>query len=72
MQFEISPVEWIHCPRLFPNWDSTLLFTRDFPVLFNSALDVGQLNFVMYVLLPFSIVSIFSFLLVIVYWNQVK
>ena len=36
MQFEISPVEWIHCPRLFPNWDSTLLFTRDFPVLFNS------------------------------------
>ena len=34
-------------------------------MLFNSALDVGQLNFVMYV--PFSIVSIFSFLLVIVY-----
>ena len=61
LQCEVSPMVWMHHARSFSHGDSRLLLTRDFPVLFNSALDVGQLNFVMYVLLPFSIVSIFFF-----------
>lgn len=61
LQCEVSPMVWMHHAGSFSHWDSRLLLTRDFPVPFNSALDVGQLNFVMYVLLPFSIVSIFFF-----------
>ena len=61
LQCEVSPMVWMHHAGSFSHWDSRLLLTKDFSVLFNSALDVGQLNFVMYVLLPFPIVSIFLF-----------
>ena len=49
---------WMHHARSFSHGDSRLLLTRDFPVLFNSALDVGQLNLVIYVLLLVSIVPV--------------
>ena len=36
LQYELSPMWWIYCPGLFPNWDSRLLLMRDFPVLYKS------------------------------------
>ena len=57
LQFEVSPMEWTHCPGPFPNRDSRLRLMRDFPGC-HLSLDGGWPNLVMYILLLFSIVSL--------------
>ena len=58
LQFEVSSMEWKHCPWSFQNWGTRLLLTSDL-ALFN--LDVGQRSLVMYVLWLFSVVSLSPF-----------
>ena len=44
LQFAVSPMEWTHCLGTFPNWDSRLLLTSEFPALFNSGCWSAQID----------------------------